>query len=143
MSQNKFGENLKEHDNELFFVEVKGTNDVRKNILEALKGIVEVLHRFEKFKHIRSKKLEHIQKLKTLLKETNKMLGNLKLKLPNTNLKAITVKDVPKEPKEELHKKNHTEKPPEHKKVMKKSMSELEKLESELSAIESKLRDLT
>ena len=42
--------------NELFFVEVKEPTEVRRNILEVLKEIVEVLKRFENFKHLRQEK---------------------------------------------------------------------------------------
>lgn len=136
---------MKEQSNDLFFVQVKEPNEVRRNILETLKEIVEVLQRFEKFKHIRHEKLENIQKLKGLLKDANKMLGNLKLKLPQTNLRATAVRETPRQSKKIHHLKNKKGKPAEEKseKAPKRETTELEKLESELSAIESKLKSLT
>ena len=141
MSQSIHGENLKEQNNELFFVEIKSHNEIRKNILETLKEILEVLQRFEKFKHMRHEKLEKIQKLRVSLKEANKTLGMLKSKLPQTNLRAIIVKEAPKVHSKPHHKKGKKTKQPEEK-VPKKERTELEKLETELNAIEDKLRNL-
>ena len=141
MSQSIHGENLKEQNSELFFVEVKDHGEIRKNILETLKDILEVLQRFEKFKHIRHEKLEKINRLRTLLKDANKILGLLKGKLPQTNLRATVVKETPKAHSKAHHKKNKKSKQPEEK-VSKKEKTELEKLETELNAIEDKLRNL-
>ena len=129
-------------DNELFFVQVKEPNEIRKNILETLRDIVEVLKRFEKFKYIRHEKIENINKLRGLLRETNKMLGTLKAKLPQTSLRATVVKETTKQPKKIHHKKGKKSKVVEEK-MPKKEMTEVDKLEAELSAIESKLKSLT
>lgn len=142
MNLSRCGENLKEKEDELFFVEVKAPNEVRRNILESLKKILEMLQRFEKFKAIRHKKIEHIQKLRVLLKEANKTIGNLKSKLPQTNLRAIVVKDISNQVKKVHHAKGKKEKQAEEKKAPKREMTEIEKLESELSSIEGKLKGL-
>ena len=131
--------------NELFFVEVRGPNEARKNILESLRSILEVLQRFEKFKHIRQEKLEHIQKLRIFLRDANKTLGKLKTIMPQTNLKASSIKETQKEPKKSHAKKTKTGKSSEDRRdaLPKREPSDLDKLESELSAIEGKLRNLT
>ena len=129
--------NLKEQDNELFFVEVKEPAEVRRSILEALKEILELLQRFEKFKHIRHEKLAKIQKLRGLVKDANKMLGNLKAKLPQTNFKTYIPKEQ-KQPKKSIQKKEAKEE-----KAPKKGKTELERLEAELSAIENKLKSFS
>ena len=126
---------------ELFFVQVKEPSEVRRNILETLRDIVEVLKSFEKFKHIRHEKLEKINKLRGLLKETNKVFGTLKAKLPQTNLRATGVREAPKHPKKAHHRKGKKAKVVEEK-MPKKEMTETDKLEAELSAIESKLKSL-
>jgi|SRR3989338_5634516 len=131
---------MKEQSNELFFVQVKAPNEVRRNILETLKDIVEVLKSFEKFKHIRHQKLENINHLRVLLRQANKMLGDLRIKLPQTNLRAIPVKDTAKQPKKVHHKKKKGKSAEE--KMPKKEMTEVDKLEAELSAIEAKLKSL-
>lgn len=134
---------MKEQSSELFFVQVKKPNEVRRDILETLREIVETLHRFEKFKRVRHEKIEKIHHLGVLLKQANKILGNLKLKLPQTNLRATAAR-TPSQPKAH-HKKKKKIKAAEEKqqKVPKKELTEVDKLEAELSAIESKLKSLT
>ena len=131
---------IKEESNELFFVQIKEPNEVRRDILETLKHIVETLQRFEKLKEIRHEKLEKIHKLRSLLKEADKMIVSLKIKLPQTNLKATIAKEAPTHTKKH-HKKKKKIKAEE--KAPKKEMTEIEKLEAELNAIESKLKGLT
>ena len=135
---------VKEQSSELFFVQVKKPNEVRKDILETLREIVETLHRFEKFRHIRHEKLEKIHHLGVLIKQANKILGNLRLKLPQTNLRATAVR-VSSEPKMAHHKKKRKSNAAEEKqeKMPKKEITEVDKLEAELSAIEGKLKMLT
>ncbi len=130
--------------NELFFVEIKEPEEARRHILETLKDIVQVLQRFEKFRQMRHKKLESVHKLRGLLKDANKMLGALKSKLPQTNLRASIVKEKAQQPKKAHHKKGKKPAPEQkQQKMPKKEMTEMEKLESELNAIEGKLRSLT
>ena len=136
---------MKEQSNNLFFVQLKEPNQVRRNILETLKSILEILQKFEKFKQIRHQKLENINKLRASLRETNKMFGTLKLKMPQINLRIPVEKKPPVQTKEGQIK----EKQPEKKKVVlplkkpKREMTEVDKLESELNAIESRLKNLT
>ena len=135
---------MKNQSNELFFVEVKSPGDVKRNILETLKDILELMHKFESFKHIRHEKLEDINKLRALLKETHKMMGALRSKLPQTNLRVAIATEAQAHPKKASHKKKKKGKVAEQQeKIPKKEKTELEKLESELSAIESKLKSLT
>ncbi|MBI2134941.1 hypothetical protein HYU09_03045 [Candidatus Woesearchaeota archaeon] len=133
-----------EKEENVLFVEVRGPSEVRRNILESLKGIVETLQRFERFRHVRREKIHSINKLSSDLKGINRMLSDLKNTIPETNLREIKIKAVLKEesrekskPKKGKHKKAHREaeeKP--------KPITEVERLESELGAIEEKLRGL-
>ena len=134
---------MKEQSNELFFVQVKKPNEVRKDMLETLRNIVETLQKFEKFKHIRHEKLEKIRHLGVLLKQANKILGNLRLKLPQTNLRAVVVRESPSQPKKIHYKKKIKAAEEKSEKAPKKELTEIDKLEAELSAIESKLKSLT
>ena len=127
--------NPKEQDNELFFVEIKEPAEFRRNILESLKQILEMLQKFEKFRHVRNEKLVKIQKLRNLVKDANKIMINLKSKLPQTSLKGMAAREAPKPKKIPQKKKEAKEE-----KIPKKEKTELERLESELSAIESKLK---
>ena len=128
----------KEQQPELFFVRVKDPVEVRRNILETLKEIVEVLQRFEKFKQLRHEKIEKINRLRVLLRQANKMLGEMRGKLPQTNLRA----SVSRESAQNAHHRKKKIKPAE-KAPQKREMTEVEKLEAELNAIESKLKSLT
>lgn len=128
----------KGQENELFFVEIKEPGEVRRNILEALKEIVELLQRFEKFRHVRHEKLLRIQKLRVLMKDANKTLGSLKAMLPQTGIRVPVAREQKQQPKKAQKKKETKEEKP-----AKKERTELEKLESELSAIESKLKSFS
>ena len=133
---------MKEQNSNIFFVEIKDPDKVRRDILETLKSILEVLHRFEKFKQLRHAKLEKINRLRDLMKRTNKIMGDLKAKLPKTNLKIGSVKEEAAAPKKAFHKKGKKAKPAEES-APKKEPSDVERLESQLGAIESKLKELT
>lgn len=137
----------KEKKAELFFVELLYPDEVKKNILLVLKDILEVLKRFEKFKEIRHRKLEKIHKLRAKIKEANKLFGVLKERLPKTSLRAtfqnkiglqgnasVKIQRVAKN-------KNVSYKTDEKAQLApKKDMTELERLEHELNAIEDKLK---
>ena len=129
---------LEKEKEDLFFVEVKDPVSVRRDVLEAQKIVIESLQRYENIKLLRTKKLENINKLRSILKESSKLFSNLKAALPQTSIKAVV--EVKKKPEvvEEVKK----AKVKETKKVKKRTISELEKLEAELSAIENKLSSL-
>ncbi len=129
---------MEKESKDIFFVEVREPDEVRRNILESLKEIVESLQRFEKFKEIRKEKSGNVDKLKKDVKEINKIILNLKSALPESKLRAMEVSKpvAEKKGKKKKHKKKHKEA------EERKPASELEKLESELSAIESKLGSL-
>ena len=120
--------------NELFFVQVKEPSEVKRIILESLKDILEMLQMFEKSRHARHEKLVKIQKLRSLMKDANKLIGDLKAKLPQTSLKGAAARED-KQPKKPARKKEEQ--------APKKGKSELERLEEELSAIEGKLKSFT
>jgi len=137
---------LKESHNELFFVQLKEPSEIRRSVLETLRDILELLHKFEKFKSARQEKLDKVQKLKSMVRSTNKLFGDLKAKLPQMNIKIAasvptpkSLVEAPAQGKQPLQKKKEK---PVAQKAPKREMTEVEKLESELSAIESKLKNL-
>ena len=132
----------KEQGSELFFVEVRDPGEVRRNILETLKEILATMQRFEKFKQMRHQKLDNIHKLRALLRQANRMIGDLKSKLPQTDLKAVVIREQKPQAEKawKQNAQNSKQKPQE--KPKKKELTELERLESELSAIEGKLKNL-
>ncbi|MFH0868210.1 MAG: hypothetical protein V1831_02770 [Candidatus Woesearchaeota archaeon] len=125
-----------ESENNLF-VEVRGPEEVRRDILESLKEIVENLQRFEKFKEIRKKKIAHINKLEKIVKEINKIVPNLKTSLPETKIRIVNVSKPQKNKKSNSVKTKDAREEPQT-----KPLTELQKLESELNEIESKLGSL-
>ena len=127
---------VKENEN-IFFVEIHESDDVKRNILESLKDIVENLQRFEKFKEIRKDKLSNINKLGNIIKEVNKIIPNLKNALPDTKIRAISKSKSMDIKKEILKVKRKPEEV-----ASRKPITELQKLESELTDIEGKLREL-
>jgi hypothetical protein len=126
---------IKGQDSEVLFVQVAEPDEIRRDILESLKEILETLQRFEKFRRTRHDKLEKIQHLRKLVKETHKLMGNLKLRLPQTSFKVT----APKEPKPAKKSQKQKEAP----KKEARKRTELDRLEEELSAIESKLKSFT
>lgn len=119
-----------------FYVGVKEPIDLRKNLLECSKIVVKSLQKYERFKDIRKKKIENIINLKGIIKEIKKLNNNLISKLPETKIKAERKEKttIPKGKKEVEGEISKTE--------IKKT-NELEKLEAELSSIESKLNTLS
>ena len=126
---------MEKENKDIFFVEVGNPEDVKRNILESLKEIVGSLQRFEKFKETRKDKIDNINKLRKTIKEINKLVPSLKQYFPEAKIRAIRA--VSKQPKIKVVKGKNisVEK-------IKKPPTELQKLEDELSQIESKLQGL-
>ena len=64
-------------DGEVFFVKVKEPSQVRKDVLESLKDIVENHHRFEKFRSLREEKQDYLNKLRNDVKQLMKFMNSL------------------------------------------------------------------
>lgn len=123
----------KKEDNSLF-VGISEGNELRKSMLECCKSILESLKEHERFKILRVQKLILINQLKGEIKTLSKMISSLKTYLPK--VKDIGIKKVEaKKTKKEKTKEVKVEKP--------KVQTEMEKLEAELSDIESKLNSLS
>lgn len=127
----------KEH-KDIFFVEVHKPEEVKRGILESLKEIVESLQRFEKFKELRKNKIARVTHLGKIVKELNKIIPNLKNALPEAKIRAVGNE------KHKAHgrRKAITAKKNDDAEAKKKPITELQKLESELNEIESKLSSL-
>ena len=131
---------MKESPNEMYSVEIKESANVRREVLESLREIIGILQRFEQFKHIKHEKYEQIQKLRLLMRQANKLIGNMKSYLPAANFKvaAPEPKEAPVQAKSsKKDKKKGKDKP------ARKPMTELDRLQAELGAIEGKLRQLS
>lgn len=129
---------------EVFFVGVKDPIGMRRAVLESSKDVVQSLQRFEKFTAARKKKRESIEQLKSIVQEAVGLVNKLKRNMPSGGLRMKPVekpKPVPAAPKK--LKKPETKQQPQKPLHKSKEMGELEKLETELSDIESKLGSLT
>ncbi len=115
---------------EIFYVSINNSRNLRKNILETSKSLIENLHSFEKFKNIRAEKLKAMEELISLFKEINDISSQVKIEMPK--IKLPTLRKFKKE-----EKKKEVEK-----KVKKEGDDELAKLESAIQQIESRLNDI-
>ena len=121
-----------------YFVSVNSPENLRKNILEASKDLLEGLARYERFKSVRQEKLESIRKLRLDLKHTATLISRLKSHLPTVEVAMPAApKIAPRKAPEKIEKK--AEAAP--RKAAPKT-TELEKLEAELDDIERKLGGL-
>lgn len=134
LSQKVHGDSMDKNKENIFFVEVHEPAEIRRNILETLKEIVENLQRFEKFKEIRKDKLEQIAKLGRIIREINKLIPQLKTGLPEIKVRAAKPEHI-RVPKKKAESKSEEE-------VKERPISEMQKLEAELSEIEEKLGNL-
>ncbi len=126
---------MEKESKDIFFVEVREPEGVKRNILESLKEIVESLQRFEKFKETRKDKIEHTNKLRKIVKDTNKLVLDLKKSFPETKIRTVrAISETTEKKKTIVGKKKEV--------VERKPMTELQKLESELNEIEGKLESL-
>ncbi len=132
-----------EEKEEVYYVGIKDPIEIRRSLLESSKEIVQYLQRAERFKATRTEKAEQIARLKAIMHEITSLVRKVKTALPKTKIRARMHKHEEKVLKEELIEKEmeiSKEKgkiiTPEEKP---KAMSEIEKLESELGEIESRL----
>lgn len=131
---------------EIFYVGIRDPIEIRRSLLESSKDMVHSLQRFERFKEVRKEKLESLHELKKTMSIVKKLMGQLKHALPEASIRVELGKE-----KRKVNLKKQTPKKTEKKtnpkkeiveRVSRKEMGELEKLESELSAIEGKLSRL-
>jgi len=134
---------------EIFYVGIRDPIEIRRSLLESSKDMVHSLQRFERFKSVRKEKHESIQELKELMGHIKKLVTQLKSVLPENDLRVELGKEKQKytaKKSQVTTQKVKKEKAPKVKEVKEritpKEMSELEKLEAELSAIEGKLSEI-
>ena len=122
----------KKEENPLF-VGVTNGEELRRSMLECSKGILESLKRYEQFKNIREEKGKLVTQLKSDIKGVSRLINSLKTQLPKIKDAGIK-KEKTKKAEVEVPQKAGIEKP--------RAQTEIEKLESELNDIESKLDGL-
>ncbi len=118
---------------DVLYVGIENPGEVRKSLLECSRDLVILMQKNEKVKSIRLQKQEKIDLLKNQYHELIALITELKNELP-----AIEPNQLPK------HKERHNEPKSSNKPapMPKKKMSSVDRLESELSRIEEKLKTL-
>lgn len=120
------------------YVSIREPIEIRRNLLESSKDIIETLKRFQNISGLKDKKLNEINNLKSDVRDINRLLSKLRGGLPKTKLKFEAVQETEKQKGHE--KKAQTESKAEK---PKKELTEIEKLEKELEEIESKLNEIS
>jgi len=117
-----------------FFVGIDNPIELRRQVLESSKKLVEVLKKYESFKERRAQKLMLVEKLKKNLADLNRLNAKLKVVMPKTNLRVPhqLLGIAADRPRPNLPRVEEKEEP----------QGEMERLEMELQNIESKLGKL-
>jgi uncharacterized Zn-finger protein len=142
----------------VFYVGLRDSGEVRRNLLEGAREAIRFLQRFENLKSIREEKLQTILQLDAEVKELRTLVNHLRksfptakphLNMPNHKPKCSTCGSLfSSRSSLTKHMKVHRQpkpvpKPPElPKPARNRPMSDLEKLEGELTDIEGKLGEL-
>jgi hypothetical protein len=132
---------------DVLYVGLPSPIELRRTILETTKDAVEMLQKYEKFRAVREEKIVIINQLQEQIKEITKLVNKLKLEMPKVDIRIklhqeeeMVEKEI-KASKEAAKPKKKEAKKAVKKEAVKKTreLSELEKLEAELSHIEQKL----
>jgi len=114
---------------EVYYVNIRNSHSLRRGILETSKGVIEILHRYEKFKKLRADRVRAIEELIINFREINEICAQMKVDMPKIKLPQI------KKPKKaEAVMPKVTKKPFAH-----ESDDELKKLENAIAQIEQRL----
>jgi len=116
---------------ENYFVKISSPSELRRNLLESSKEMIQILYNLEDLKKIRKEKLNKIQELGMQIKDISDLVTKLKFELPKTSKKGKTKKEKKTDNKKTV------------KKETQKAVSELQKLQHALEDIESKLDNLS
>ena len=73
---------------EQFFVGINNHVDVRRNILECSREMVQTMQSYEKLSRIRDVKIKRIKQLRTVMREMDLLITKLQEELPKTDLRA-------------------------------------------------------
>jgi len=123
-----------EQKQEEFFVGLHNSIDVRRNILESSRDMIHTLQSYQKISEIRAEKFKRIEQFKTVMEELKLLTNKLNKALPKVQVKEVEIRA-----KETFDKKPRLSKADV---LSKSSISDLEKLEEELSKIEGRLSRL-
>lgn len=123
-----------------YFVRIDNPSDLRKQVLENSKSVIESLRRFEKIKDMRAEKLNNIIKLKQIMSEIFELTSRLRSTMPQAKMTPTLKKRPMKKAEKSQLMKMPAAKPISAPKA--RPSNDLDKLESELSEVESRLSKL-
>ncbi|MBW2979294.1 hypothetical protein DRZ77_01110 [Candidatus Woesearchaeota archaeon] len=129
----------KKKDDSPLYVGIEDPIMLRRQLLEATRDILQYLKRYEEFKKVREKKLEIISEIRAVSNEIGKLIWRVKRLLPKTGVRLPKKKIEIEEAKLLEGARPRVKKKA---KIPKPELSAIEKIESELSAIEEKLARL-
>lgn len=112
-------------ENEIFFVHVKDSVEIRRSILESSRQTVKLLQRFELIRQVRVQKAQMTVQLRKNFKELTVLVNKLKTEMPKVNTRV--------KPKQESKAKCKEVK------LSNQGKGTLRQLEEELKGIENKL----
>ena len=132
----------KKKEEEVFFVGVKEPLEIRRNLLESSREMVLLLQMYEKFRTVREEKKREMEKLREYVRDIALLASRLKRHLPKTKLRALPLDEIKKAERKIEQITVLAPEAKEEEKVVRKELTEIEKLEAELASIEMKLNQL-
>ena len=117
-----------------FYVGLKEPRELRRQLLESSKGLIQLLQKYEHFKSASAEKEAQTERLKKILTDISMLVNRLKAALPKGIPSLGRIPGQVKTPKTRGKAANTTDVP--------KDRKEISKLEEELREIESKLDKL-
>ena len=125
---------------EMFFMHIPEPLIVQRAVLESSRETIRFMQQYEQIKSMRIVKTKKIMELKRQLKDISRMVQELKARMPEVTVsKPHHQHAQPRQP-EAAHQQHQRESRP--KKDVPRKLSELERLEAELSEVERKLGKL-
>ncbi|MBS3112651.1 hypothetical protein J4418_01025 [Candidatus Woesearchaeota archaeon] len=136
-------ENVSFAKEEIFYMGISNPIEIRRNILESARDMVQFLQMFEKFRIIREEKKQATLILKKQIKDLNIITNKLKARLPKASMRYKTEKEKTPEPAIIENKKVEiTKETPIRSEMPDIDINDIEALETELKDIEDKLHFL-
>lgn len=126
---------------EVYYMGIPNPVEIRKNILESARDMVQFLQMFEKFRIIREEKKQASALLKKHVRELTTLTNKIKTMLPKTSLRTKSKKIEP-EKIEKVETIEALKEAPQKSELPDIDVDDIEELETELRDIEDKLNFL-
>jgi hypothetical protein len=127
---------------EEFFIPLNNNNELRRDLLESTKTILESMKLFQEIKQIRLAKNELKSKLKKQLKKINSNMNRIKSLMPKVNISIEEIDNSESVSEEKVPAKEIVSKPQKIKIIQSEPVrpkTEIDRIEDELAEIEKKL----